>query len=1053
MKTKFNQILTAIFLLFGMVAFAQQTISGSVTDESGVPLPGATVVVQGTSNAAVTDFDGNFSINAEVGDTLEASYVGYSPNAQVVNSATQDFVLSQSNELDEVVITAQGITRDKKSLGYAVSTLRSEDVQSKPSTDLARALTGKAAGVNIRQTSGLSGTGTNIIIRGYSSINGSNQPLFIVDGIPFNSDTNGDRSFVTGGATASSRFLDIDPNNIKEVNILKGLSATTLYGQEGRNGVVLITTKTGSSSESSKKFEATLNTSYYVNEVANLPEYQNTYGNGFYQNYSAAFSNWGPSFDTRGSNGVAADGTVKHWYNRDNLSDVFPEYQGVRIPYRAYNSVEQFFTSGTISTTSLNVSQSYDKGNISMNFGHTDDTGFVETNNYKRLNLSVGGRAELSNNLTFDSSFNFTSTDRKTPPASIGFGSNPEGASLFANILYTPRSVDLFGMPFESPIDNSAIYYRSGNDIVNPRWTLKNALDTESVRRFFGRSSLSFKANDWLKLGYRATLDSYTQTQVRKINKGGDQVPGGQMITSNRLNTIWSHLISADINTDITDEISMSSQLGLTSSRETRDFSFMSSSEQFIYGLLRHGNFEEHDTGSSTFESNILGAYFSTTFDYNGYLFLNVQGRNDWFSSLQPDNRTIFYPATSLSFIPSEAIASIKASNIIDYMKVRLGYGSSAGFPSVYSTVVGLGSSTNVFINPADASVLNTLSISNRLGNLDLKPELIEELEFGLELQLFDRRVGVDLSIYDKVSSDLILTSKQLDPATGYTVTATNIAEVSNKGVELGLNLVPVKWNDLRWDINTQFTKNKNIVESLGGDSEQEVIAGYTNLGNFAIPGESYGVIQGSSIERDGNGNYVVGDDGNYLNNTDLSIIADPNPDWTATVINGISYKNLRFNMQWEYVKGGDMYSITAAALLSRGLTKDTEFDRTQGFVLPGVKQNGEINDLVIGATDYGFVNSGFYIDEQAVYDATNIRLREVSLTYDFPQSLLEATPFGRASISFVGENLFFKAINFPKYLNFDPEVNSLGVGNGSGFDYLTGPTAKKYGVNLVLTF
>ena len=356
-----------------------------------------------------------------------------------LHSANVNFVLSQSNELDEVVITAQGITRDKKSLGYAVSTLRSEDVQSKPSTDLARALTGKAAGVNIRQTSGLSGTGTNIIIRGYSSINGSNQPLFIVDGIPFNSDTNGDRSFVTGGATASSRFLDIDPNNIKEVNILKGLSATTLYGQEGRNGVVLITTKTGSSSESSKKFEATLNTSYYVNEVANLPEYQNTYGNGFYQNYSAAFSNWGPSFDTRGSNGVAADGTVKHWYNRDNLADVFPEFQGVRIPYRAYNSVEQFFTSGTISTTSLNVSQSYDKGNISMNFGHTDDTGFVETNNYKRLNLSVGGRAELSNNLTFDSSFNFTSTDRKTPPASIGFGSNPAGPSLFANVLYTPR--------------------------------------------------------------------------------------------------------------------------------------------------------------------------------------------------------------------------------------------------------------------------------------------------------------------------------------------------------------------------------------------------------------------------------------------------------------------------------------------------------------------------------------------------------------------------------------------------------------------------------------
>jgi hypothetical protein len=272
----------------------------------------------------------------------------------------------------------------------------------------------------------------------------------------------------------------------------------------------------------------------------------------------------------------------------------------------------------------------------------------------------------------------------------------------------------------------------------------------------------------------------------------------------------------------------------------------------------------------------------------------------------------------------------------------------------------------------------------------------------------------------------------------------------------LGVNLAVIrsKTDGFTWDISGQFTKNRNIVQSLGlGDLGALPIAGFTNLGNFAVPGRPYGVIYGSSIQRDGNGNYIVGSDGNYLENTDITEIGDPNADWRSTVINEISYKNATLGFQLEYQKGGDIYSTTAAALLSRGLTEDTNFDRSGTVVLPGVTTTGNINTTQIGWTQYGFNNSGFFISEQAIYDATNLRLREVSLSYSLPKKYLEKTPFGKMSISIVGQNLWFEAFNFPKYLNFDPEVMSLGVGNGQGFDYLTGPTAKRYGFNFNLTF
>ncbi|MHA7058604.1 SusC/RagA family TonB-linked outer membrane protein [Aquimarina sp. M1] len=1059
MRTKFRGILTLLLAFVVQLTFAQEkTISGNVTDNSGLPLPGVNIVIKGTSKGTQSDFDGNYTINANKGAVLSFSYLGFTTKEVVIGDGSSINVqLSEdAATLEEVVVTAQGIRREKKALGYAVATISSDDISSKPQTDVVRALTGKAPGVNIQQTSGLSGSGTNIIIRGYSSINGSNQPLFVVDGIPFNSATNNTSNFVQGGASASSRFLDIDPNNIKEISVLKGLSATTLYGQAGRNGVVLITTKTGSDTDANKKFEVSVNTSYFANEIANLPDYQDSYGNGFYQNYSQAFSNWGPNFNVRGQQGIAADGTVPHPYDREALATAFPEFQGARYDYRAYDSVERFFKTGSVITNTVSATSSGEKGNINVSFGHTDDQGFVETNEYRRINFSLGGSLKLSNKLSISTSMNYVRTDRLVPPTAVGFGSNPSGASLFANVLYTPRSIDLFGLPFENPLDNSSVFYRAGDDIQNPLWTLNNIEDEENIRRFFGNISTTYQVNDWLNLSYRVTIDGYNQKNERRANKGGQQVIGGNLNTLNLESTVWDHTLSLNFDKNISDSFNINGTLGLNPRQERTEFTFINSTQQNIYGLFTHQNFEEQ-TGQTGFnEFNIVGAYASFIFGYEDYLYLNLQGRNDWFSSLPSENRSIFYPSASLSFVPTAAFESLRGSKAINYLKLRLGYGSSAGFPAAYSTIVGLASGTNVFDSPTGGTT-NTLGISNTLGNPNLKPELITELEAGLETKLFDNRVGFDLSVYRKVSEDLILQTRQLDPSTGYTLTADNIGEVSNEGIEVGFNLNPIRPKDengFRWDISGQYTINENIVEDNGGEPGSiEVFAGFGNQGNAAISGEAYGVIVGSSIARDANGNFIVGSDGNYLADNDLKIIGDPNADWRTTVINEFSYKNFSLAAQVEYTHGGDIFSTTASALLSRGLTTDTDFDRTQTFILPGVTATGAPNTTQIAATDYGFNNSGFVIDEQAVYDASTIRLREVSLSYSFPKKFLEQTPFGSLSVRIIGQNMWYKAINFPDGLNFDPEVTSLGVGNGQGFDYLTGPTAKRYGFSLNLTF
>lgn len=1051
---KLSLVLTLVLFAIG-ATMAQRTVSGKVTDTNGVPLIGASVLVKGTTTGTVTDIDGNYSLSVPEGaNTLVFSYTGFSTQeVSIGTSNVVDLSMEEAAEqLSEVVVTGLGIRKEKKALGYAVTTLGSKDLELRPEADVARVLRGKVPGVDITQTSGLAGSGTNVIIRGYSSISGTNQPLFVVDGVPFNSDTNNDRNFTSGGAAASSRFLDLDPNSIAEVSVLKGLSATVLYGEAGRNGVILITTKNGNTQNINKKMEITVDQGIFTTSIASIPDDQDAYGNGFHNTASAAFSNWGAPFDQPGKYGVAADGTILHPYSRSALRDVFPQYQGARYPYKPYDNLQNFFDNGLISNTSINISNRLSNGtSLNFNYGYRDETGFVETSKFAKHNFGLGISTQLTNGLRVNSSFNYVTSDRTSPPTGVSFSSNPTDNSLFSNIFYTPRSIDVFGLEYEIPGTNESIFYRGGNDIQHPLWTLYNSREEEELGRFFGNVNLSYDLTDWLSVSYRFGLDQYAQQQQSLVNKGGRQLPDGRMNTSERQNVITDHLFNIAFDTDLSGVLNLSGNAGFNIRRDTRESTFANSSVQFVYGLFQHDNYIEHVNSTTVIEENLLGAFATATLGYKNFLYFNAQARNDWTSTLEKENRSILYPSASISFVPTEAFAGLQESRTLNYLKLRVGYGTSAGYPNPYSTRSILGTSTRVFSTRA-GTLLNTNTVDNFFGNPDLAPELHSEIEMGIEGRFFNNRVGLDLSLYNKKSSDLII-DLDLDPSTGFTSTTVNAAEITNRGIEVGLDFTPVQTANFSWTLNGNFTANEPTVDKIADGIDQIPFAGYTNLGNFAIPGEPYGIILGQRILRDGNGNKVLASNGRYVSDGEIGVLGDPNPDFNLNGGTTLSWKGLSFNMLWTYQHGGVIYATTPSTLMGRGVLQETDFDRFVPVIAPGVNSEGQPNRVQITSTDHYWENGGVFQDEHRTYDATFVKLREISLSYALPKNLLNKTPFGNIVITFSGQNVWFDAFGFPDGANFDPEVLSLGVGNGRGFELMNVPTARQYGGSIRLTF
>jgi len=1068
-------LLVCFSFAFVLSAWAQdRVVSGKVTAlEDGSSLPGVNVVLKGTTNGTVTDTDGNFRLTIpSTGGSLLFSFIGLqTQEVPIGERTTVDIGLGLDvQQLNEVVVTAQGAAKEKKALGYAVSTVGADQLGARPQQDVARILQGKVPGVNISPTGGTSGSGSSINIRGYSSLSGSTQPLFVVDGVPFNSATNNGSGFSTGGAAVTpSRFLDLDPNNIESLTVLKGLAATVLYGDQGRNGVILVTTKSG---KGKKNAEVTLQQTVNITEVASLPKFQNSWGNGFQGLYGAFFSNWGPGFGE-----IDSVGHPYQFLGTPSLRDAYPEYIFDRIAYDPGETIKKFFRKGVASNTYVNFTGGTDKVGFNSSVSYTDEQGFVPGNDVTRLNVSLGINAAITKKLSIQNTIMFSKTDVETPPlnGATGGGGTFNGVpSLYGQFLYTPRNLDIFDWPSATP-DNRSIYYRGGNDIANPLWLAANYRELNFTNRVFNSTTISYDVTDNLSVSYRAGYDTYTEIQERRFNKGGVQGPNiinGVFQTQTIQNTIFNQDFIVAFNKQLNESISFSARGGFNARNDKFRRDGLYSEGQVIGGLYRHFNYTTASSRSIGFGGRIfnreeeeqrMGVYADLSFDYKQFLFFNVAGRNDWTSTLETGNNTIFYPSTSVSFLPTEAFSSLK-SNTLNFLKVRVGYGTSAGFaPFTYGTRSVANLNTRGFIDLA-GSPITTNAISNFLGNPNLRPELQREVEAGFEAKLFNSKLGIDFTVYDRSTRNLI-TEAPLDPATGYTSTLTNVGKLQNRGLEIGLNGTPLVRGDFRWDVTLNFNIVRPEIIELGGGLEEVVIAGFTTRGNFAIPGRPYNIIKGNAVRKAPDGQRIVrANDGLYVVDPIIREIGNPNPDWLSSLFNTFTYKGFTLNVQMDYRQGGDMYASTPSATIGRGVVAtDVEYGYDQTFILPGVLEvdnNGDgvvdsyrKNDKQVTAADYGFNVQFNGTDDTSIFDGSFIRLREISFAYEFPKSLMSKTPFKAASFQLNGNNLWFNAFNVPKNVNFDPEVLSTGVGNGAGFDYLTGPSARRYGAVLRLTF
>lgn len=1073
MRTKLSGILTLFLALVVQVAVAQtKTVTGTVTDDSGLPLPGANVLVKGTTDGTQTDFDGNYSIEASADQSLVFTYIGFSTATVKVGNQTEINLQMESGEaLDEVVVVGFGTSREKKSLGYSVSAVESEGLEQRSEGDLGRVLNGKASGVVINNTSGVSGSATNINIRGYTSINGSNQPLFIIDGVPISNDTNAVGGFNDGNA-GSSRSLDLDPNSIESVSVLKGFAAATVYGSAGKNGVILITTKAGSAGETKKKNEITVSQGIFFNEIASLPDYSERFGNGFDGSFGNFFSNWGPGFYEEGfggwgasTSGISPDGTYPHPYNRANLANVFPEFQGQTLPWEASDrGVSEFFRTGVVRNTSVNIASTSDDGKLSynVNFGHLDDDGFTPNNNTTRTNFSVGGRALLSNKFTIQSTINVNRTAFKTPPIarSTGSGVAGGGLSVFADVFYTPTNIPLMDLPFQNPVTGASVYYRADEGIPNPNWVANNSFVEQTTSRFNTAQTLTYDVNDNLNFLYRFGMDVYSERNETGTNIGATAGPIlGAYSSFTNTNITMDHNFQINGNYDLSPDLNLNFTGGATSRYEKFDRDGVSSSGQIVFDVFRHFNFREQSSIQFRTFQNIVGVYGVADLEYKDYLYLNLSARNDWVSN-QIDNSQ-FYPSTSVSFLPTSAFSDLRSKNGLNYLKIRAGYGTSAGFASGFPTVNTLPLNARFFQPAGASSPIANNSLSRTLANEEIRPELYEEYEVGLEARAFDNRVSFDFSYFQRNTTDLII-SRPLPATTGFTSTQFNIGKIEGYGFEgdLGFKVIQNEGNGFNWDVNINYTKIRSDVVDLGLEQTEDPVdnaipySGFTNLGNAAIEGFPFSTMIGSSIARDDEGNPLVNSQGLYVIDQGPNVIGDATPDFLTNVRSTLSYKNISLYALVSYQHGGDIYSETIGTLLGRGLTTDTD-NRLDTYILPGVNETtGQPNSTQINNSSYYFDVVGLQGPaETRVYDGSFIRLAEVSLTYSFPKDWLDATPFGSLSLSLAGYNLYFDAPNTPEGVNFDPNIIGTGVGNGRGFDFLNGPSGKRYGFTLRATF
>jgi TonB-linked SusC/RagA family outer membrane protein len=1122
-------IILAFLLFAGMqVVLAQRTITGKVTSsEDGMGIPGASVLVKGTAIGTITDMSGNFILNIPANaKLLIISFVGMKAIESEIGAQKEIKVMLEPDvkNIEGVVVTALGISREKKSLGYATQEVKGDALSTVKTDNFINSMSGKVTGVQIRKTTNMGGS-TNILIRGNKSLTGNNQVLFVVDGVPMNNEITNSKDQIQAGVgyDYGNAASDINPEDIESVNILKGAAATALYGSRAANGVVMITTKKGAEGSAKKGIGVSFNTCVTFSSVdkSTFPEYQQDYGGGYGHYYDNPIG-YDETSDPNGNNAyywyirdLNGDGNNEQWvvtsedasygapfdaskmvYQWDAVDPQSPNYMKATPWVAAKNGPITFFEHPVTYTNTVAVSNTMKDGSYRFSYTNYKQNGLLPNSELKKNNLSFNSTWKVNDRFTVDGSANYIQQQAKGRN-STGYNDNQMGS--FRQWWQTNTDLKDLEAAYNTTKRNITWNWADPGDAVpifwdNPYWLRYENYETDARNRISGYASAAYNITNWVDFFGRVTVDSYNELQEERraigsvpttFGIGTGSAADGSSQRANQGSgymrrditfSEYNYDLMLNFKKDISKDISFRGVLGNNIRRTNFNRSIAATNGGLgvpeIYSL-------QNSVEALPFPKELAsrigvnGVYGSASFGYKSMIYLDITGRNDWSSTLPKNNRSYFYPSVATSFIFSEVVKQ----KWLSFGKVRLNYAAvsnGAGYDQLEDHYI-----TNYPFNSSSSSV----ALSKK--NPELKPEKTSSLEAGLEMYFLERRIGFDLAFYKTNTTDQII-PLTLSTATGYGEKMINAGEIQNKGIELSIMGTPVKTSEFKWNITVNWTKNKSKVISLlqGVDNLQ--------LGTFqggitlnARVGEPYGVLFGTDYTYADGQKIVNESNGQYIKtSTSDHVIGDVNPDWNGGVTNTVTYKNWSLSFLIDVQHGGSIFSLDMYYGLATGLYKETSFindlgnpvrdalvfneydadgngipskgykPSSGGFINEGVNvaEDGTVTQNSTRISAYNFGAWGYrrgLPDIAFVYDASYVKLREVSVSYNFPTSLLQKTFIKGASLSAVGSNLWIIHKNLPYA---DPE-SGLGAGNLQGFSTGSLPSTRDFGFDLKFNF
>lgn len=1039
--------LTAIFLLISPNLWSQgQTVSGTVTGQDAAPIPGVNVVVKGSTTGTVTDIDGKYSLDVPADGTLVFTFIGLASQEVPVNGRTTVSVTMAQDvqQLNEVVVTALGIERESRKLGYSIQEVQGEDLTRVRETNVVNSLQGRIAGVQVQGNQGALGGSSRILIRGARSVANENQPLFVVDGIPLdNSNFNStDVQRGAGGYDYGNSAQDINPEDIESVSVLKGPSAAALYGNRAANGVIIITTKKG---RARKGIGIDITTDWQFQDLLVLPNYQNTYGGGagpFRQNAEGQDivtfridESWGPRLDGR---------PVRQWYS---YFPEIPEYFGQQTPWVAHpDNVRDFYNTGLQNTNSIALSGGNEKATFRAAYTNMNARGIMPNSELQRNTINLSGSLNLSERLNASFGVNYVNTAAQGRPEQ-GYS---DVIVQFNHFGQRQLDMDKLDRYWITPTGAQRTWNRRSEAdpfpqyADNPYWIRRKNYQNDERQRVYGNVALTYNFTEWLFLTGRVLNDYYVDRREERIANGSIS----QSLYSETLREVQE--TNADLILTFDKEISDAFSLTAFVGANTRKNEYRLNFGETVGGLSVPDFFnlqnstERPSIVDNTSERKINSVFGSVTLGFGELLFLDATVRNDWTSTLNRENASFFYPSVSASFVFTE-LPLLQDNELMSFGKLRASFASVGNDTEPYRTTLTYEPQLNFGPNPRYRVPLTR-------NNPDLLSEETDSWEVGLETRFLNDRLRADFTYYDAVSTNQIF-QVPVSGSSGFTSRIINAGEVTNNGIEIAISGSPIATEDFTWDLGVNWARNRNKLVSLAPGIENYRIA----TGPFAATidarvGYPLGVITGYDYVYDDNGNKVVDETGVYAFSESLVPLGTVLAKWTGGLSSSFNYKGVNMSVLFSAQYGGSLYSLTSLFGKYSGMMEETAAGniRQQWMIADGVMEdeNGNYvpNETEIRPVD--FFASMFGHGRAFVYDASFVKLREVSLGYAIPSRLAEKTPFTKISFNLIGRNL---ALLYSKVPHVDPEAATAGSGNIQGYEGGALPSLRSFGFSVNL--